>query len=69
MFSKKKITLYNKSIIFVRHKLTYLEREAEELQIQKVRDWLPCKSVTEVKRFLRTVGVLCVFIQNYTKLV
>ncbi|EJD08237.1 uncharacterized protein FOMMEDRAFT_74049, partial [Fomitiporia mediterranea MF3/22] len=60
--------LMNVSTIFVRHKLTYLGREAEESQIQKVRDWLPCKSVTEVRGFLRTVGVLCVFIQNYTKL-
>ena len=38
MFSRKKITLYNESVIFVGHKLTYLGREAEELQIQKVRD-------------------------------
>ncbi|EJC99428.1 uncharacterized protein FOMMEDRAFT_94089 [Fomitiporia mediterranea MF3/22] len=67
-FSGKKMILCNKSTIFVRHKLTYLGREAEELQIQKVRDWPPCKSVMEVQGFLRTVGVLCVFIQNYTKL-
>ena len=38
MFSRKKIILYNESTIFVEHKLTYLGREAEELQIQKVRD-------------------------------
>ncbi|EJC98336.1 uncharacterized protein FOMMEDRAFT_96717, partial [Fomitiporia mediterranea MF3/22] len=68
-FSGKKIMLYNKSTIFVGHKLMYLGREAEELQIQKVRDWLPCKSVMEVWGFLRTVGVLHVFIWNYTKLV
>ena len=37
-FSKKKIMLYNESAIFVEYKLTYLGREAEELQIQKVRD-------------------------------
>ena len=67
-FSGKKKTLCNKSAIFVEYKLTYLGREAEELQIQKVRDWLSCKSVIKVRRFLRTVEVLCVFIQNYTKL-
>ncbi|EJC97477.1 uncharacterized protein FOMMEDRAFT_99170, partial [Fomitiporia mediterranea MF3/22] len=67
-FSGKKIMLCNKSAIFVRHKLTYLGREAEESQIQKVRDWLPYKSVTEVQGFLGTVGVLHVFIRNYAKL-
>ncbi|EJC99894.1 uncharacterized protein FOMMEDRAFT_92934 [Fomitiporia mediterranea MF3/22] len=61
-FSRKKMMLCNKSTIFIKYKLTYLGRETEESQIQKVRDWLPCKSVTEVRGFLRTVGVLHVFI-------
>ncbi|KAL5478644.1 hypothetical protein ACEPAI_1921 [Sanghuangporus weigelae] len=67
-YSGKKIEIGVESIIFLGHKLTYYGREPDESKVQKVRDWPPCRSVTEVKGFLRTAGVLRIFIKDFAKI-
>ena len=54
--------------VFVKHKLTYKEREVDNSKVQKVQDWLSCMTVTKVKGFLRTARVIRVFIRDYTKI-
>ena len=67
-FSGKKIKIAQESAIFVGHKLTYLGREPDESKVQKVRDWPPCRNLTEVRGFLGTVGVLRIFIKDFARL-
>lgn len=67
-FSGKKIDACTDAITYVGHRLTYLGREPDGSKIQKVRDWPPCRNVTEVRGFLGTVGVLRVFIRDFAKM-
>ncbi|KAL5536488.1 hypothetical protein ACEPAF_310 [Sanghuangporus sanghuang] len=43
-------------------------REPDDSKVQKIRDWLPCRTLTEVRGFLGTVGVLQIFVKDYSKL-
>jgi hypothetical protein len=40
---------------------------ADPMRIDAVSKWGPCQTLTEVKPFLGTIGVCCIFIQNFTK--
>lgn len=54
-------------VVAVGHRCTYEGRVPEESRIQKIRDWPSCTSVTEVRAFLGTCGVLRVFIKDFAK--
>ena len=51
--------------IIVGHKCTYEGRIPDESKIQKVVDWPTCTTVSEVRGFLGTVGVLRIFIKDF----
>ena len=65
-FSGKKFQACASAAVFLGNKLTYSGREPDDSKVQRVRDWPPCKSLTEVRSFLGTVGVLRVFIRGYS---
>jgi hypothetical protein len=43
-------------------------RIPEESKVQKICDWPACKTVTQVRGFLGTCGVLRIFIKDFTKI-
>jgi hypothetical protein len=63
--SAKKFVLAALDAVIVSHKCTFEGRIPHEARVQKIQDWPECASVTHVRRFLGTCGVLCIFIQNF----
>ena len=47
-FNGRKAVLCAPSAVIVGHKCTFEGRVPKEGRVQKIRDWLPCKSLTEV---------------------
>lgn len=66
--SGKKLRPCMATALFVGHKLTIQGREPDESKLQKIADWPTCDSVTEVRGFLGTVGVLRVFIRDFARM-
>lgn len=66
-FSAKKFRCCVPDAVFVGHKLTENGREADDTKVQRVRDWPPCETLTDVRAFLGTVGVLRVFIRDFAR--
>jgi hypothetical protein len=52
-------------VVIVGHKCTFEGRIPHEAKVQKIQDWPECTSVTHVRRFLGTCGVLHIFIRNF----
>ena len=48
------------------HCCTYEGWIANETEVTAIRNWGPCNTLSEVQAFLGTVGVLRIFIQNFT---
>ncbi|TFY53807.1 hypothetical protein EVJ58_g9240 [Rhodofomes roseus] len=67
-FSGKKAYICVPDIVVVGHKCTYEGRVPEEGRIQRIRDWPPCQSVTEVRGFLGTMGLVRIFVKDFAKL-
>ena len=67
-FSRYKSVLCAEEITVVGHRCTYEGRRPEEHRIKIIRDWGPCKDVSDVHAFLGTVKVCRVFIKNFAKL-
>lgn len=63
-FSGKKLIVCAPEANIVGHQCTYHGRIPDASKVQKIRDWPPCKSVSDVRGFLGTVGVLRIFIPN-----
>lgn len=63
--SGKKIVLAAAEATIVGHLCTYEGRVAEPERVRVIQEWKPCKSLTEVRAFLGTAGVLRNFIKNY----
>ena len=63
--SAKKFILAALDATIVGHKCTSKGWVPHEAKIQKIRDWLECKNLTQVCGFLGTCGVLRIFIQNF----
>ena len=53
------------SAVVVGHLCTYEGRLPDTARIQKIVDWSICKSLTEVRGFLGTVGTIRIFIKDY----
>lgn len=66
--SGKKLTICAPTAIIVGHKVTYEGRVPDDTKVQKVRDWPPCASLTEVRGFLGLCGVLRIFIKDFAKI-
>jgi hypothetical protein len=64
-FNGKKLLVCEPSVIIVGHKCTYEGRVPIEDRVQKVRDWPVPTTVTEVRSFLGTCGLMRIFIKGF----
>ena len=64
--SAKKFVLAASDATIVGHKCTSEVWVLHEAKIQKIRDWLACENLTQVRGFLGTCSVLRIFIRNFT---
>lgn len=67
-FSGKKMTLCQPQGVVVGFKCTYDGRIPEDSKVQKIRDWPSCETVSDVRGFLGTCGVLRIFIKDFAKI-
>ena len=63
--STKKFVLAALDTTIVSHKCTFEGRILHKAKIQKIRDWPKCTNLTQVRGFLRTCGVVRIFIRNF----
>ena len=68
MFSGKKLLLCACEITIVVHVCTPEGCIPDPLRVDKIVNWGLCKDLSEVRAFLGTVGVVRVFIQDFTHL-
>jgi hypothetical protein len=66
-FSGVKSTLIAEEYSVVGYRCMPAGRVPEVDRVQAIRDWGPCKSLSEVRAFLGTVGVLRIFIRNFAR--
>lgn len=66
-FSGHKLRLCAEEIMVVGHRCTYQGRLPDLTTVATIRNWGPCQSLSEVRAFLGTVGVLRIFISNFAK--
>jgi hypothetical protein len=64
-FSAKKSHFCMPTAVIVGHQCTYNGHLPDTARIQKIVDWPLCKSVTEVRGFLGTLGMIRIFIKNF----
>src|ERR1700710_566282 len=66
--SATKFVLAAPSAVIVGHKCTIEGCVPEESKVQKIRDWPECQTVSQVRGFLGTCGVLHMFIKDFSKI-
>ena len=66
-FSRFKLLLCTEEIIAVGHHCTPLGRLPDITHVDKITNWGPCKTLSNVCTFLGTVDVCCIFIQNFSQ--
>ena len=66
-FSGPKLFLCIPEIIILGHHCNIEGCMADPTCIDTISKWGPCQSLTEVKAFLGTIGVCCIFIRNFSK--
>jgi hypothetical protein len=66
--SATKFVLATPTAIIVRHKCTFKGRVPEDPKVQKICDWLECRTVMQVHSFLGTCSILRIFICNFSKI-
>ena len=66
-FNGKKLVVCAPSAVVVGHRCSYEGRIPDESYVQRIKDWPACRTVTEVRSFLGTCGVLRIFIKDYSK--
>jgi hypothetical protein len=64
--SAKKIFLAVPEVIVLGHKCTYEGRIPDDSKVAKVRTWLPCKTVSDVRAFLGTAGTMRIWIKDFS---
>jgi hypothetical protein len=64
-FSGTKLALCVERFWVVGHCCTSEGRIADESRVDAIRNWGPCKTLSEVRAFLGTVGVMRIFIRNF----
>ena len=63
--SAKRFVLTALDATIISHKCTFEGRIPHKAKIQKIQDWPECTNLTQVRGFLRTCGVVRIFIQNF----
>jgi transposase InsO family protein len=66
--SAKKFVLAAPTAVILGFKCTIDGRVPEESKTQKIQDWPECKTVTQVRGFLGTCGVLRIFIKDFSRI-
>jgi hypothetical protein len=64
-FSGKKLVVCAPEITVVGHVCTYEGRIPDKTRVATIEKWGPCRTLTEVRAFLGTVGVCRIFIRNF----
>jgi hypothetical protein len=64
-FSGPKLFLCVPEITILGHRCNIEGRMADPMRIDAIHKWGPCRTLTEVKAFLGTIGVCHIFIQNF----
>jgi hypothetical protein len=64
-FSGPKLYLCVPEIIVLGHRCTPEGRLPDESRVSAIRKWGPCQTLSEVRAFLGTVGVVQIFITNF----
>ena len=64
--SAKKIAIAVPEVVILGHKCNYEGRIPDNSKIDKIRDWLECKSLSDVRAFLGLAGYMCIWIKNYS---
>ena len=67
-FNGKKTTICTPETIVTGHTCTYEGRVPDASNVQRIRDWPPCETLTDVRSFLGVCGLLRIFIKNYAVL-
>ena len=67
-FSSKKSLVCAHEITVVGHVCTPEGRVLDPIKVDKIVNWGPCANLSKVHAFLRTVGVIWVFIKNFAHL-
>jgi hypothetical protein len=67
-FSGPKLFLCVPEIFVLGHRCTPEGRLPDESRVSAIRKWGPCQSLYEVHAFLGTVGVVRIFIKNFSLL-
>ncbi|KAF7343686.1 DNA/RNA polymerase [Mycena sanguinolenta] len=65
-FSGVKSILCAQSITVVGHVCTPAGRIPDQKRVAKIFNWGPCKDLSEVRAFLGTIGVVRIFIRNFS---
>ena len=64
-FSAKKLVLCADRAEVVGHVCTYEGRIVDPARVQRIQDWPECRSLTEVRAFLGTLGYVRIFIPRF----
>lgn len=67
-FSGKKLQITVEEAVIVGHKCSYRGREPDDEKVQKIRDWPDCETVTDVRGFLGTCGIVRNYIKGFAKI-
>jgi hypothetical protein len=65
IFNVKKPYFAVPRIKVVGHVCSFVGRTPDESKVQKIRDWLPCKGLTDVRGFLGTLGLMRIFMNQF----
>jgi hypothetical protein len=66
MFSGPKLFLCVPDIFVLGHRCTPKGRLPDESRVSAIRKWGPCQTLSEVRAFLGMVGVIRIFIKNFS---
>jgi hypothetical protein len=64
-FNAKKSYFAVPRIKVVGHVCSFAGRTPDESKVQKIRDWLPCEDLTDVRGFLGTLGLMRIFMDQF----
>jgi hypothetical protein len=59
--------LCTEEITVIGHRCTPSGRLPDPSRVDKIVKWGPCRDLSEVRAFLGTIGVCCIFIANFAK--
>src|SRR3981189_3153060 len=64
-FSGPKLFVCVPELIVLGHRCTFEGRLPDESKVAAIQKWGPCNSLSEVRAFLGTIGVIRIFIRNF----